>query len=128
MEIYCKICGLKIILSDTNLYAVLTEKGVNRINNAKKRTGDSRVISTGELVHIAYQARYVNSKTIEQDLKRKNSKSDEGQPSPKKLRSICHLSLKLAACIASKPLQTKNLETAKLSKLCLRIGNLTRRF
>ena len=40
MEKDCKICGLKIILSDTNLYVVLTEKGVNRINNAKKRTGN----------------------------------------------------------------------------------------
>ena len=35
MEEDCKTCGLKIILSDTNLYVVLTEKGVNGINNAK---------------------------------------------------------------------------------------------
>ena len=83
----CKICGLKIILSDTNSYVVLTEKGINGINNAKKRIGDSWTIFTGERVHIACRARYVNSKTIEQDFKRKKSNSDEGQPSPKKLRS-----------------------------------------
>ena len=83
----CKICGLKIILSDTNSYVVLTEKDINGINNAKKRIGDSWTIFTGERVHIACRARYVNSKTIEQDFKRKKSNSDEGQPSPKKLRS-----------------------------------------
>ena len=78
---------MKIILSDTNSYVVLTEKGVNGINNAKKRRGDSWTICTGERVHIACRARYVDSKTIEQNLKQKNSNSDEGQPSPKKLRS-----------------------------------------
>ena len=35
MEEGCKICGLKIIFSDTNSYAVLTEKVVNGIKNAK---------------------------------------------------------------------------------------------
>ena len=35
MEEDCKTCGLNIILSDTNLYVVLTENGVNGINNAK---------------------------------------------------------------------------------------------
>ena len=45
MEEDCKICGLKIIFSDTNSYVVLTEKGVNGINNAKKRRyGSSSVI------------------------------------------------------------------------------------
>ena len=87
MEEDCKICGLKIILSDTNSYVVLTEKGVNLINNAKKRRGDSWTISTGERVHIACRARCVNSKTIEHNLMQKNSNSDEGKPSPKKLRS-----------------------------------------
>ena len=87
MEEDFKICGLKIILSDTNSYVVLTEKGVNGINNAKKRRGECWTISTGEGVHIACRARYVNSKSIEQNLKRKKSNSDEGQPSPKKLRS-----------------------------------------
>ena len=87
MEEDCKICGLKIILSDTNSYVVLTEKGVNLINNAKKRRGDSWTISTGERAHIACRARCVNSKTIEHNLMQKNSNSDEGKPSPKKLRS-----------------------------------------
>ena len=41
---------------------------------------------------------------------------------------VCHLNLKYAACIATKPLQKGNLDTTKLSKLCLRIGNQTRRF
>ena len=41
---------------------------------------------------------------------------------------VPHLNLKTAAYIAAKPIQKENLETAKLSKLCLRIGNLTRRF
>ena len=41
MEEGCKICGLKIIFSDTNSYVVLTEKVVNGIKNAKKRRGDS---------------------------------------------------------------------------------------
>ena len=36
MEEDFKTCGLKIILSDTNSYVVLTEKGVNGINIAKK--------------------------------------------------------------------------------------------
>ena len=35
MEEDCKNCCLKIILSDTNSYVVLTEKGINGINNAK---------------------------------------------------------------------------------------------
>ena len=78
---------LEIILRGTNSYVVLTEKGINGINNAKKRTGDSRTIFTEERAHISCGARYANSKTIEQDLKRKKSNSDEGQPSPKKLRS-----------------------------------------
>ena len=51
-----------------------------------KNRGGSWTISTGERVEIAYRARNVNSKAIEQDLKRKNSSSDK-QPSPKKLRS-----------------------------------------
>ena len=55
----------KIILSDTNSNVVLTEKGVNRINNAKYRRVDSGAISTGERLHIACRARFVNSKTIE---------------------------------------------------------------
>ena len=63
MEEDCKICGSKIIHSDTNLYVVLTEKEVNGINNAKKRRGDSWTISTGERVHIACRRKYVNSKT-----------------------------------------------------------------
>ena len=71
MEEDCKICGSKIILSDTNLHVVLTEKGVNGINNAKKRRGDSSTISTGERVHIACRGRYVNSKIIEQDVNQK---------------------------------------------------------
>ena len=40
---------------------------------------------------------------------------------------VCHWNLKPAACIAAKPLQRENLDTAKHSKLCLRIGSLTRR-
>ena len=80
MEEDFKIQGLKIILSDTNSFVVLTEKGVNGINNAKKRRDDSWKISTGEHVHMAFRARYVSSKTI--DLKPKKSNSDKGQPSP----------------------------------------------
>ena len=57
MEEDCKICGLKIILRDTNSYVVLTEKGVNGMKNANKRKGDSWTISTGERVHIACRAR-----------------------------------------------------------------------
>ena len=84
MEEDCKIFGLKIILSGTNWYVVLTEKGVNGTKSAKKQRGVSWIISTGECVHIACPARYVNSKTIEQDLKQKRSKlSDEGQSSTK---------------------------------------------
>ena len=83
MEEDCKICGSKIILSDTNLHVVLTEKGVNGINNAKKRRGDSSTISTGERVHIACRGRYVNSKITEQDVNKKKSNSDERQPSLK---------------------------------------------
>ena len=82
MEEDYKIWGLKI-----NLYVVLTEKSVNGVNNAKKQRGDCWTISNGEHVHVACRARYVNSKTIEQDLKQRNLNSDEGQPSPKKLRS-----------------------------------------
>ena len=78
MEEDFKICGLKIILSNTKSYVVLTEKGVNGINNAKKWRGDIRAIFTGEHVHIVCQTRYVNSKTIAQDLKRKKSNSNEG--------------------------------------------------
>ena len=37
MEGDYKIWGLKIILSDTNLYVVLAEKSVNGLNNAKNR-------------------------------------------------------------------------------------------
>ena len=59
MEEDCKICGPNIIFSDTNSYFVLTEKGVNGINNAKKRRGDSWTTYTGERVHIACRARYV---------------------------------------------------------------------
>ena len=40
----------------------------------KKRRGDIRTISTGERVHIACRTRYVKSKAIEQDLKRKQIK------------------------------------------------------
>ena len=69
----CKICCLKIILSHTNLYVVLTKKGVNRVNNAKERRGDSWTISTGERVHCACRSRYANSKRIERDLKFKRS-------------------------------------------------------
>ena len=87
MEGDYKIWGLKIILSDTNLYVVLTEKSVNGLNNAKKQRGDSSTINNGERVHVACRARYVNCKAIEQDLKQRNSNSDEGQPSPKKLCS-----------------------------------------
>ena len=87
MEKDCKICDLKITFIDTNSYAALTEKVFNEINNAKKRSGGGWTISAGERVHIDRRARYVNSKTIEQDLKQKNLNSDEGQPSPKKLRS-----------------------------------------
>ena len=83
MEEDCKICGSKIIHSDTYLYVVLTGKGVNGINNAKKRRGDSWTISTGECVHIACRGKYVNSKTIEQDVNQKISNSDERQPSLK---------------------------------------------
>ena len=72
MEKDYKICALKIILSDTNSYVVLTEKGVNEINNAKKRRSGTWTISTGERVHIACRGRYVKSKTFEQDLKQKN--------------------------------------------------------
>ena len=36
MEEYCKICDWNIIFRDNNSYVVLTEKGVNGINNAKK--------------------------------------------------------------------------------------------
>ena len=53
----------------------------------KKRRGDSWTISTEERVLIVCQARYVNSKTIEQGIKQKNSSSDKGQPSPKKVHS-----------------------------------------
>ena len=102
MEEDCKICCLKIILSDTNSYVVLTEKGINGIKNARKRIGDSSTRFTGERVHISCRARYVNSKTIEQDFKRKKSNSDERQPSPKKLFKS-HLNLKPAACIAANP-------------------------
>ena len=73
----------------------MTEKGVNEINNAKNRRGGSSTISTGECVHIACRARYVNSKTLEQGLKQKNSNSDEGQPSPKKLRSSLSFEFKI---------------------------------
>ena len=72
MEKDYKICALKIILSDTNSYVVLTEKGVNEINNAKKWRSGSWTISTGERVHIACRGRYVKSKTFEQHLKQKN--------------------------------------------------------
>ena len=87
MEEDCKICSLKIIPSGTNSYVLWTEKNVNGTNNAKRRRGGIWTISTGECAHIACRARYVNSKTIEQDLKRKNSNFDEGQSSPKELRS-----------------------------------------
>ena len=87
MEEDFKLCDFKIIFSCTSSDVVLTEKVFNSVNNANKRRGDSWTISTGERVHIACRARHVKSKTIEQDLKRKNSNSDEGQPSPKKLRS-----------------------------------------
>ena len=53
MEEDYKVWGLKIILSDTNSYVVLTEKGVNGVNDAKKQRRDSWTISTGECVHIA---------------------------------------------------------------------------
>ena len=46
----------------------------------------------------------------------------------KRYIQVRHLNLQPAAFIAAKLLQKENLETAKLSKLCLRIGNLTRRF
>ena len=127
MEEDFKICGLKIILSNSNSYVVLTEKGVNGINNAKKRRGDIRTIFTGEHVHIVGQARYVNSKTIEQDLKQKKSNSNEGHWRASYVE-VCHLNLKPLVCYAAKPLQKKNLETAKLSTFCLRLGNLRRSF
>ena len=128
MDEDCKICGLKIIHSDTNSYVVLTGNGVNGINNAKKRRGDSWTISTGERVHIACRARYVNSKTIEQDFKRKNSNSDEGQPSPKKLRSSSSFEFKTCCLYYCQAITEREFRDRKAFKLCLRIGNLTRRF
>ena len=92
MEEDFKIYGLKIILSDTNSYVALTEKGVYGIYNAEERRCDSWKMSIGEREHIACRARYVNSKAI--DLKRKKSNSDEGQPSPEKLRSSLSLEFK----------------------------------
>ena len=74
MEEDFKICCLKIILSDTNLCVILTEKGVNGISNAKKRRRNIWTVSTGEHVHIACGVRYVNSTRIEQCLKRKKIK------------------------------------------------------
>ena len=54
----------------------------------------SWTISTRECVDIACKAKYVNSKTIEQDLKQKNSNSDK-QPFPRKLRSSLSFEFKI---------------------------------
>ena len=73
---------MKIILSGTDWYVVLTEKGVNWIN----WRGDSW--TTGLRADFACQSRYINSKTTEQDLKRKKLlNSDQKQPSLEKRRS-----------------------------------------
>ena len=95
MEEDCKIYGLKIILSNTNSYFILPKKGVNGINNAKKRGGDSWTISTGENVHIVCQVRYVNSKIIEQELKRKKIQILMKSNLLKSYVQVCHLNLRL---------------------------------
>ena len=47
MEEGWKICGLKINLSDTNLYVVLTGEGANGIKNAKKYSENVNLASPG---------------------------------------------------------------------------------
>ena len=127
MEKDCKICDLKITFIDANSYVVLTEKVFNEINNAKKRRGEGWTISAGERVHIDRRARYVNSETIEQDLKQKKLNSDEGQPSSKKLHSSSSFECKTCFFYCSEAITEREFRDRR-AKLCLRTGNLTRRF